>query len=113
MIIYRKLILLEAYSVAIMPASDGRWKFIRFLGESYVLDILNALSEKPKRFTDLADICPNESTRTQKVKKLEELRLIETSTIKIKRRSFIHYTLTEKGRKVLQAASRLESEERS
>ncbi len=95
-----------------MPAADTKWKFIRFLGQSYVLDLLDALSEKPKRFTDLADICPNESTRTQRVKKLEELRLIETTTIKIKKRAFIHYTLTEKGRKVLQVAGRLESGER-
>jgi len=85
-----------------------KWALIQLLGERYVLNILDALSEGSKRFADLADACPNEKTRTAKLRKLEEAGLIETVSSKIGKRFFVHYKLTEKGNGMLQELMRME-----
>jgi len=85
-----------------------KWPLIQLLGERYVLNILGALLEGPKRFADLADACPNEKTRTAKLRRLEEARLIEAVSSKIGKRFFVHYKLTEKGNGMLQELMRME-----
>lgn len=85
-----------------------KWALIQLLGERYVLNILDALLEGSKRFADLADACPNEKTRTAKLRRLEEAGLIETVSSKIGKRFFVHYKLTEKGNEVLQELMRME-----
>lgn len=72
-----------------------KWPLIQLLGERYVLNILDALLEGSKRFTDLVDACQNEKTRTAKLRRLEETGLIETVSSKIGKRFFVHYKLTE------------------
>jgi len=81
---------------------------IPLLGERYVLNILDSLPEGPKRFADLADACPNEKTRTAKLRRLEEAGLIEAVSSKIGKRFFVHYKLTEKGNRLLQELIRIE-----
>ena len=78
------------------------------LGEKYVLNILGALLEGSKRFADLSDACPNEKTRTAKLRRLEEARLIEAVSSKIGKRSFVHYKLTEQGSHLLEELMRIE-----
>jgi DNA-binding HxlR family transcriptional regulator len=85
-----------------------KWALILLLGERYVLNILDALLESPKRFADLADACPNEKTRTAKLRSLEETGLIETVSSKKGKRFFVHYKLTEKGNRLLQELIRIE-----
>jgi len=86
-----------------------KWPLIQLLGEQYVLNILDALLEGSKRFADLADACPNEKTRTTKLRRLEETGLIEAVTSKIGKRFFVHYKLTEKGNRLLQELIRIEN----
>ena len=86
-----------------------KWAFIQLLGKRYVLNILDALLEGSKRFADLADACPNEKTRTAKLRRLEEAGLIETVSSKIGKRFFVHYKLTEKGKGMLQELMRMEN----
>jgi len=85
-----------------------KWALIQLLGERYVLKILDALLEGSKRFADLADACPNEKTRTAKLRRLEEAGLIEAVSSKIGKRFFVHYKLTEKGSGMLQELMRME-----
>ena len=85
-----------------------KWTLIPLLGERYILNILDALLEGSKRFVDLADTCPNEKTRTAKLRRLEEAELIETVSSKIGKRFFVHYQLTEKGNRMLQELMRIE-----
>ena len=85
-----------------------KWTLIPLLGERYVLNILEALLEGPKRFADLADACPNEKTRTAKLRSLEEAGLIGTVSSKMGKRFFVHYKLTEKGNGMLQELMRME-----
>jgi len=85
-----------------------KWAFIQLLGERYVLNILDALLEGSKRFADLVDACPNEKTRTAKLRRLEEAGLIETVSSKIGKRFFVHYKLTEKGNGMVQELMRME-----
>jgi len=85
-----------------------KWTLISLLGERYVLDILDVLFEGARRFVNLAEACPNEKTRTAKLRKLEEARLIETVSSKMGKRFFVHYKLTEKGKSVVQEIMRIE-----
>jgi len=85
-----------------------KWAVIPLLGERYILNILDALLEGSKRFADLADACPNEKTRTAKLRRLEEAGLIETVSSKMGKRFFVHYKLTEKGNGMLQELIRIE-----
>jgi len=85
-----------------------KWALIPLLGERYVLNILDTLLRGQKRFVDLADACPNEKTRTNKLRSLEEAGLIETVSSKMGKRFFVHYKLTEKGNRMLQELMRIE-----
>ena len=81
---------------------------IGVLGKSFSIEILEALSEKPMRFSDLKAQCPNDRTRTRRLKKLRENGFIKTIIIQIESRNFIHYTLTESGAKALELLKQLE-----
>ena len=78
---------------------------ISLLGQSYVADLLASISEKPKMFKDLSPVCPNERTRSKKLKELVEEGLVTTVALKVERRHFVHYKLTEKGKKLVRALS--------
>ncbi len=77
------------------------------LGQFYALDILEALSKRPLRFTDLEQHCPNEKTRTQRLKELESRDMITTVSLKIGKRFFVHYTLTSRGKATLSKSKEL------
>jgi DNA-binding HxlR family transcriptional regulator len=81
---------------------------IGVLGKSFSIEILEALSEEPRRFSDLKPQCPNDRTRTRRLKELRERGLIKTVIISIEDRNFIHYTLTEKGERALKLVKQLE-----
>lgn len=83
-------------------AGSDKWALIRTLAQTYGLEILEALEEKPLRYTDLAKYSPNERTRSQRLKELEALELISTAILKVNKRNFVHYELTDKGRQVVQ-----------
>lgn len=83
-------------------AGSDKWALIRTLAQTYGLEILEALEEKPLRYTDLANYSPNERTRSQRLKELEALELISTAILKVNKRNFVHYELTDKGRQVRQ-----------
>jgi len=82
---------------------------IGILGKSFVIEILEAVREKPKRFVDLRGHCANEKTRTHRLKTLRRNGFIKTIILEIKGQSFIHYTLTNKGEKALQLLQQLET----
>jgi len=73
-----------------------------FLFTKHFFQILKSLEETPLRYVDMKDVCENESTRSRKVRILEENKLIETISMKIRKKSYVHYKLTDKGRKVLE-----------
>ncbi|WP_158385500.1 winged helix-turn-helix transcriptional regulator [Candidatus Nitrososphaera evergladensis] len=86
-----------------MPSqSNARWSLIRTLAQTYALDILEALSKKPSRFSDLSLVSPNERTRAQRLKELESIGFISTVSLKVEKRYFVHYKLTDKGKEALQ-----------
>lgn len=91
-----------------MPVGNDKWSMIHMLAQSYALDILDALNKKPLRFSDLKNYSPNETTRSQRLKELEGKGLITTISLKMGKRYFVHYSLTSKGRSVLQKAKELE-----
>jgi len=73
---------------------------ISILGKKYFPDILNSLLKSPKRFVDLCKICPNEKTRTAALKKLEQIGLVGTISLKLNERYFVHYKITNRGKEV-------------
>ena len=84
--------------------SSDTWSLLRLLAQTYALDILDSLSKKPQRFSDLQHCSHNERTRAQRLKELEGIGLISTVSLKVGKRYFVHYKLTEKGKQVLQKA---------
>jgi DNA-binding HxlR family transcriptional regulator len=71
---------------------------------TFIFGIMKSLKDDPKRFTDFSECCPNETTRSKKLRELEKCRLIEQQ---LKHnddnsKTYVCYTLTEKGKKVLQ-----------
>jgi DNA-binding HxlR family transcriptional regulator len=71
---------------------------------AFVFGILKSLKDDPRRFSDFCECCPNETTRSKKLKELEHCGLIEQKLQKNNGNSknYVHYSLTEKGKKVLQ-----------
>lgn len=86
------------------------WTLIKLLGRPYVPEVLSSLYEGPKRFVDLSKACPNERTRTNRLRALEKAKIIETKPLKIDKRTFVHYCLTEKGRRTFEAVVKLVDE---
>lgn len=67
---------------------------IQMVGKPYILEIMKSLSEQPRRFVDLSNACKNEKTRTIRLRELDGANLIDTISIKVGKRSFVHYRLT-------------------
>jgi len=85
-----------------------RCKIVKLLARAFAIEILQALNEAPLRFVDLKDYCPNERTRTLRLKELRKKGFITTTVIEIENHSYIHYQITEKGRRALQLLNELE-----
>ncbi len=83
---------------------NDRWNIIMVIGKVYSLDILEALFNGPKRFSDLSKACPIEKTRSQRLKQLKEEGLVDVVVMERKKRNFIHYKLTEKGEATIRKA---------
>ena len=83
---------------------SDKWDIIMVIGKVYSLDILEALLNGPKRFSDLSEACPIEKTRSKRLKELKEKELINVVVLERKRRNFVHYNITEKGEDVLRKA---------
>lgn len=83
---------------------------ISLLGEPYVLGILKLLLKDPKRFVDLCDACPNERTRTKKLRELKKVGLITVDVLIIKqnpKRYFVHYKITKIGKTVIEEIEKI------
>ena len=83
-------------------------QIIIMIGKIYSLDILEALLNGPKRFSDLSKACPIEKTRSQRLKELKSNNLIETIAKEKARRNFVYYQLTKKGDKIVRRLKCLE-----
>ncbi len=81
---------------------------INLLGKLFVMEILEAVNESPKRYMDLKDHCPNDRTRSTRLKELKKHGLIEAVIVEIEEQSIIHYAITEKGEAVLRLLQQLE-----
>ena len=82
-----------------MVKSD-RWNLIKLLGKTGSLEILEELNQ-PKRYSQIKHLVSSDKTLSERLKELEENKLITTVIIKIANRPFIHYQLTSKGNDVL------------
>ncbi|RLF16092.1 MAG: hypothetical protein DRJ97_02005 [Thermoprotei archaeon] len=75
---------------------------------SYIYEILLEISKGPKRFVDLKEACPNEKTRSKRLKELLRKQLIKAVVLEDPfNRPRIFYVLTEKGDRVLSALRKL------
>jgi len=90
-----------------MESKTKRKSILHILGRSYALEILRAVNEKSMRFTDLKDVCKSNRTRSARIKELEDRGLIKAIPTKIRRRAYIFYEITPKGREVLDVCEKL------
>ena len=72
-----------------------------------IIEILSALNEAPK-VRRLEKYCPNESTKSTRLKELRKRGFITVIIKEIGSQSFIHYQITEKGKKALELVEQLE-----
>jgi len=80
---------------------------LNVLGKSHAIDILESLSKRSMRFTDLEEICKSKRTRAARLKELEKEGLIISVPKIIGRRACIFYEITPKGRKALTLGKKL------
>jgi DNA-binding HxlR family transcriptional regulator len=77
---------------------------------NFAFGIMKDMKKEPKRFTDFYNSCPNETTRSKKLKKLEQLHLIVQKSIGTgDKKVHPYYLLTDKGKKVLEILEELKS----
>jgi len=81
---------------------------IGVLGKTYVIELLETLLEKPRRFVDLSKCCPNDRTKSVRLKELKKAGLIKTIILEVREQSFIHYSITKKGEEALRLLQQLE-----
>jgi DNA-binding HxlR family transcriptional regulator len=74
---------------------------VSLVNDYHALEILSSLAESQKRFVDLETVCKNERTRTQKLRILENFKLVETTPVKVKKKAFLYYKPTERGKRFL------------
>ena len=86
----------------------GKYKVVKLLARAFAIEILNALNETSLRFVDLKDYCPNDRTRALRLKELRKIGFIIATIKEIENHSYVHYQITEKGRKALQLLNELE-----
>jgi len=79
------------------------YELFRTASRPYGFEILNFLYDNPKRFTDLKKVCPNDKTLTVRLSEMTHARLIGKKIIKVNKRDFIHYFLTEAGVTIIQS----------
>ena len=84
------------------------YKVIKLLAKAFAIEVLQALSEGSLRFVDLKEICPNDRTRALRLKELRKIGFIVTVVKEIENHSFIHYQITDRGRKALEIIEQLE-----
>jgi len=68
--------------------------------------IIGFLSGGPKKFKDIASACPNEKTRSLRLKELADEGIITTVSMRKDRRFFVYYTLTDKGKRISEEIER-------
>lgn len=80
---------------------------ILLFGKKCTLELLISISKTPKRFKDLSKVCPNERTRSKRIKQLMKANWITTISLNVKDRHFVHYELTRKGQNVVEELTKL------
>ncbi len=75
-------------------------ELLKITGKAYTYPILESLKER-KRCVELADACPGEKTRTQRIKELHKTGLIEHALITKGPKVIVRYKLTAEGERIL------------
>ena len=79
------------------------------MAKAFAVEILEALNMEALRFVDLKKYCPNDRTRTLRLKELKKLGFVVATAKEVKNHSFIHYQITEKGKKALELIIKIEN----
>ncbi len=74
---------------------------LKLLAKKYVFEILTALEEMPRRFKDLLTACEGEKMRTQRLRELENIKLIFVRVERVGRRPVSIYNISKRGREAL------------
>ena len=85
-----------------------KYKALKLLAKAFTAEILQALNENSLRFVDLKEYCPNDRTRTLRLKELRKTDFIAVIVKEVDDHSYVHYQITDKGRKALELIEQLE-----
>jgi len=85
-----------------------KYKALKLLAKAFTAEILQALNENSLRFVDLKEHCPNDRTRALRLKELRKTDFIAVIVKEVDDHSYVHYQITDKGRKALELIEQLE-----
>ena len=85
-----------------------KYKALKLLAKAFTAEILQALNENSLRFVDLKEYCPNDRTRALRLKELRKTDFIGVMVKEVDDHSYVHYQITDKGRKALELIEQLE-----
>ncbi len=75
--------------------------------QPYILDILRALANGPKRFGDLKRYVKTERTLSQKLSRLQDYGLVKMDHVKAEGKYINRYGITAKGKDILESLKKL------
>ena len=81
---------------------DKLANFIEMLGRKGALMILDSLARSPKRYNELRETCSSDRTLSLRLKELEDSGLIGGIRKKSGGRYAVYYSMTERGREVIE-----------
>jgi DNA-binding HxlR family transcriptional regulator len=77
------------------------------LGKKYTYGILKTLEKGPVRFRDASSDCPSDKMKAYRLAEMEAAKIINMKHEMVGRKSVPFYTLSEKGKKLLNIAEEL------
>ncbi len=75
--------------------------------QPFILDILRALANGPKRFVDLKRYVKNERTLSLKLSRLQDYGLVKMDHVKVAGKYINRYDITAKGKTLLESLKKL------
>ncbi len=86
---------------------ESKLDIIRIVLQPYVLDILHALENEPKRFVELKKYVRSEMTLSSKLSRLLKYGLIEIVPLKTERRYMNAYIISKKGKEIVKKLEKI------
>lgn len=87
---------------------DSKLSMLQLILQPYVLNILHAVENEPKRFKDLKKYVKNDMTLSSKLSKLVHYGLVKIVPLKAERKYTSGYSISKKGKDVVSKLEKIQ-----